>query len=55
MKISKDKRHLFKIDSAERIYRLGEEVLGQTEYQEIEEEGQVGGEEEFVEYGIGKT
>ena len=40
MKILKNKRHLFKIDSVERIFRLVEEGLEQTEDpREIEEEG----------------
>ena len=50
MKISKKKRRLFKIDSAERIFRLGEE--GTENPGEIEVEGQVGGDEYFEEYGI---
>ena len=52
MKISKDKRHQFKIDSAERIFRLEEGGLTETEDPgEIEVEGQVGGDECFEEYG----
>jgi hypothetical protein len=44
-----------KIDSAERIFWLGEEGLEQTEVLgEIEEENQVGGDEYFEEYGIVK-
>jgi hypothetical protein len=44
---------MFKIDSTERIFRLGEEGLDQTEYPgQIEEEDQVDGEEHFEEYGI---
>jgi len=50
MKIAKDKRH---IDSTERIFRLGEEGLEQTEFPgELEEEDQVGAKEDFDDYGI---
>ena len=50
-KIPKNKRDLFKTDSSERIFRLREEWLEDTEYpEEIEEESQSGGEEDFQEY-----
>jgi len=52
-KIPKNKRDLFKNDSSERNFWLTEEWLEDTEYpEEIEEQGQSGGEEDFEEYGI---
>ena len=48
----KHKRHLFVDDSIQRIFRLGEEGLEETEFPgEIEEEGDIAAKEDFEEYG----
>ena len=53
MEMPKHKLHLFVDDSIQRIFRLGEERLEETEYPgEVEEEGDIGGKEDFDAYGI---
>ena len=49
MEIPKHKSHLFVDDSIERIFRLGEEELEETDG-ELQEEGESGGEEDYDAY-----